>query len=154
MCAGRVPRLLTMLFTEVRDFADDVRQLFEDLERSHGSASAAGEYRPPIDVSIEPDAVRITVDLPGVPADAIRVLIKHDMVLIAGDKRPAEGSAPAEASFHLVERGFGRFARGVRLPGACDAAGARASLAAGELSITIPRTPERRGRQIAVPVER
>jgi HSP20 family molecular chaperone IbpA len=74
-----------MLFTEVRDFADDLRRLFEDLERSRGPACAAGEYRPAIDVSVDADSVQITVDLPGVPAEAVRVLIKHDMVLIAGE---------------------------------------------------------------------
>jgi HSP20 family protein len=64
------------------------------------------------------------------------------------------GVAPEAASFHLVERGFGRFARGVRLPGACDAARARAALRAGELSLSVPRIAERRGRQIMVPIER
>jgi HSP20 family molecular chaperone IbpA len=43
-----------------------------------------------------------------------------------------------------VEREFGRFARAVRLTGAFDIPGARASVADGELSIVLPKLIDRR----------
>jgi HSP20 family protein len=87
-----------------------------------------------------------------VEANALRVLIKNGVVFIAGEKLPDDASARAESDFHLVERGFGRFARAVRLSGAADAGQARATLQAGELRVVIPKITERRGREIHVPV--
>ena len=60
--------------------------------------------------------------------------------------------ATAEPTFHLVEREFGRFARAVRLTGAFDVQRARASLAAGELTIVLPRLADRRGQAHTIPV--
>jgi HSP20 family protein len=108
---------------------------------------------PPLDVVETDSAIEIHVDLPGVSAETLRVLIKNGMIIVAGEKLPQDVSQRAEGSFHLVERGFGHFARAVRLAGAFDAAGARATLRSGELRIQVPKLAERRGREIAVPIE-
>jgi HSP20 family protein len=97
-------------------------------------------------------AIEIVVDVPGLGADALRVLIKHGIVLVVGEKDRAEGSR-TPMSYHLVERDFGRFARAVRLHTAVDARGARATLAHGELRIVVPKIVDRRGAEIAVPIE-
>ena len=98
------------------------------------------------------EGITIVVDLPGVPAEAIRALVKNGIVIVIGDK-PAPACGSDHAQFHVAERSFGRFARGVRLHGAYDASRARAALDAGELRITIPRIEERRGREILIPIE-
>jgi HSP20 family molecular chaperone IbpA len=69
-------------------------------------------------------------------------------VLIAGEK--AARRARRESSFHLVERGYGRFARVVRLGRACDTSKARATLVNGELRVSIPKIAERRS--ISIPI--
>ena len=83
-------------------------------------------------------------------ADSIRVLVKGASLLIAGEKLPRRGRG--DSSFHLVERGFGRFVRLLRLTSACDAGRARAVLTRGELRITVPKIVERRGRSIAIAI--
>lgn len=140
------------LFREARDLADDVRRVFEELERQSASRGVSGECVPAVDVVETSDAIEIVVDLPGVRAEAVRILIKGNVVLIAGEKAPADCPA-RDASFHLVERGFGRFARVVRLAGAFDASRAEAVLRAGELRLSLPRIDDRRGREIPVPIE-
>ena len=112
--------------SEIGDFSDEVRRVFLELGRVFGSDSLAGECVPPMDVYETDDTLEIAVDLPGVDLAAIRVLGKGDSVLIAGEK--AARRAHGESSFHLVERGYGRFARVVRLARACDTARARARL--------------------------
>jgi len=136
--------------SEVGDFADEVRQAFVDLGRAFGLESLAGECAPAVDVYETDDAVEIVVDLPGVNASAIRVIAKGDSVLLVGDKSTRR--ARGEASFHLVERGYGRFARVVRLGRACNSSMATASLGNGELRISMPKTAERRGRAIPITV--
>ncbi|HZP49153.1 MAG TPA: Hsp20/alpha crystallin family protein [Vicinamibacterales bacterium] len=137
--------------SEIGDFADEVRRTFLELGRAFGAESLAGECSPPIDVYETDEAMEIVVDLPGVDPAAVRVLSKGDSLLIAGDKTPRR--ARGESSFHLVERGYGRFARVVRLGRACDLSRARGRLVNGELQITVPKIADRRGNAIRIPVE-
>ena len=139
-----------LLPSEIGEFADEVRRLFRELGRTFGADSLAGECAPAIDVFETDDAMQITVDLPGVAPSAVRVLMKGDVVLVAGEKIARRGHG--ESSFHLVERGFGRFARTVRLGRPCDASRARARFTSGELRISIPKIEERRGRTIPIAI--
>ena len=139
-----------LLPSEVGDFAEEIRRIFLELGRTFGIESLTGECSPAIDVFETDEAMEVTVDLPGVVSSAIRVLVKADTVLIAGEKIARRGQR--ESSFHLVERGFGRFARVVRLGPPCDASHARSRLANGELRITVPKINERRGRAIPIAI--
>ena len=137
------------------DLAQDVQRLLEDLARGRPDKRhvVAGECMPVVDVFETDRNVEIVVDLPGMAADAVRVLIKSGVVLIVGEKERHEPSKRTPASFHLVERDFGRFARAVRVAGAIDAATAHARLAQGELRIVLPRREDRRGQGILVPID-
>jgi HSP20 family protein len=146
---SRIPTVV--LPPEIGDFAEEIRRIFAELGRAPTSELGAGECSPPVDIYETDDAVEIRVDLPGVEATAARVLIKGDGVLIAGQK--AARRSRGDSTFHLVERGFGRFARVVRLSAPCDSRRARAVLTIGELRITVPKIPERRGRAIPVAIQ-
>jgi HSP20 family protein len=136
--------------SEIGEFADDVRRLFAELGRAFGDESLAGECSPPIDVFETDEALEIVVDLPGIAPEGVRLLVKGDALLVAGDKTPRR--VRGESSFHLVERGYGRFARVVRLHGPCDASKARARLLQGELHIAVPKIADRRGRTFAIAI--
>ena len=136
---------------EVAEFADDIAHIFRELGPTGGGELITGECSPSVDVYETDEALEIVVDVPGVSASAARVVVKGQAVLIAGEKRPRSGRG--KSSFHLVERGFGRFARAVRLSPPCDGSRARARLAAGELRITLPKIVERRGQRVTVAIE-
>jgi HSP20 family protein len=136
--------------SDVGDFSDEVRRVFLELGRVFGSEGLAGECVPPLDVYETDDTLEIAVDLPGIDPEAVRILGKGDSVLIAGEK--VARRARAESSFHLVERGYGRFARVVRLSRACDTSQARATLRGGELRISVPKLTDRRGRAIPITI--
>jgi HSP20 family protein len=139
-----------VLPSEIGEFSDEIRSIFQEFGRAHGPGGLAGECSPAIDVYETDEAIEIGVDLPGVGADAVRVVVKGNAVLIAGEK--AARRVSGDSSFHLVERGFGRFARSVRLAAPCDGANARATLDRGELRVTLPKIGDRRRRAIHVPV--
>lgn len=137
---------------EVGDFADEIRRVFLELGRTFGAEALAGECSPALDVFETDEAIDVIVDLPGVDLAAVRVLSKGDTLLIVGDK--AARHARGESTFHLVERGFGRFARTVRIACSCDPANARATLSNdGELRISVPKIADRRGTTIQIPVK-
>jgi HSP20 family protein len=139
-----------VLPSEATAFGDEVRRIFAELGRLAGDEGLIGECSPPIDVFERDDTVEITMDLPGVDPSAIRVVAKGDAVLLAGEKTPRR--VRGDSSFHLVERGYGRFAREIHLPTACDARRARATFAEGELRVTLPKVTNRRGEAIRIPL--
>ena len=137
---------------ESRDLAADIQGLFDELAQalSRERRAYSGECQPALDV-LETDAeVQITVDLAGVPPEAVRILFRGGVLIVAGEKAPL--AATPDRMFHLVERDFGRFARVVRLVGAFDVPQARASLRDGELTVTLPKRDERRGSSHRIPV--
>jgi HSP20 family protein len=135
---------------EAGDFGAELRSIFEELGRALGTDPLTGECSPAVDVYETDETLEIAVDLPGVEARAVRVLVKGSVVLVAGEKLPRRGRG--DSSFHLVERGFGRFARTVRLTAACDVGRARATLTRGELRVIFPKIGERRGGPIAIAI--
>lgn len=137
---------------EAADLAEDAQTLLMELDRDvPGAAQATGECRPALDVVDTAATVEVVVDVPGVPADALRVVVRRNTVLVVGAK--LSHGTPADARFHVAERSHGRFARAVRLTGAVDASRARAVVAGGLLRVILPRLDDRRGTPIRIPVE-
>jgi HSP20 family protein len=143
-----------LLSSEVRDLTDEVGRLFDDLERCAGATrrTPAGYSTPALDVQETVEALEVIVDLPGVGPENVRVLLKNSVLVVAGEKPSPYPAERGDATFHLVERGFGRFARAVRLDGAFDGGRARAILQGGELLVVIPKLDDRRGKEILVPI--
>ena len=138
---GREPEVL----------AEDARVLLQELERDVPAAAlSSGECRPSLDVVDTATAIEIVVDVPGIPASALRVSVRQNTVLVVGAK--IAPSTPGDARFHVAERSSGRFARGIRLSGSVDASRARAFVEAGLLRVVLPRVENRRGQAIAIPV--
>jgi HSP20 family protein len=138
--------------SESAELADDIRELFQDLATTlrHDLRAYSGECHPALDVVETDAAMEIVIDVSGVPREALRVLIREGVLLIAGEKAPP--LSKGEQTFHLVEREFGRFARAVRLTGAFDIAKGHATLSDGELSIVLPKMADRRGRAHLIPI--
>jgi HSP20 family protein len=139
---------------EVSDLSDDLRRIFQELDRQGGrpTTAAAGQCNPPLDVLETDETVEIVVDLPGVAPSSVRVLLKSGTVLVAGEKLSVPPSGIGAGDFHLVERAFGRFARAVRVAAAFDGSRATAQVTGGELRIVLPRIHERRGQPRPVPL--
>jgi len=139
--------------TEVSELADDIRAIFEELAGTLPAEqrAAAGECHPALDMFETDEAVEIVMDVAGVPPAALRVVFRAGMVLIAGEKAPPIAHAPQ--TFHVVEREFGRFARGIRINGAFDLEHGRAVIRDGELTVVLPKRPDRRGQPHRIAVE-
>jgi len=136
----------------IADLTDDARALLSEIDLQVPGASAlTAECRPPADVIETATSIEVLVDVPGVPPEALRVVLRRDTLLVVGAKL----MPPPEhrSRFHLAERSYGRFARAIRLSGSFDAAGARATVAAGQLRVAVPRIEDRRGRLIEIPIQ-
>ena|SRR5438309_5155337 len=147
-----MPQFSLIPSSEVTDLGEDVREIFEELAATLKKEQRAysGECHPALDVFETDTAVEIVMDVSGVAPEAVRVVFRAGVLLIAGEKAPPAPRAPQ--TFHLVEREFGRFARGVRLNGAFDVHAGRAAIRDGELTILLPKRGDRRGQSHRIPI--
>ena len=146
------PVVTELIQDDTADLADDIRGLFTDIDKGlDDSARFRGECRPSLDIVETATAVEVIVDVPGVSAQVVRVLMRRNILLVVGAKVPA--AAPRPMRFHVAERTYGRFARSVRVDAAVDATQANASVRRGQLRIVLPRLADRRGVPIPIPIE-
>ena len=124
-----------------RKYAESVRLL--DLSSDAG-------YLPPLDVTESGGAMRVTLEMPGVSADKVRVIVRGNCIEATGEKQP---DFPAgEVSFLRLERGFGKFCRTFEVIGPVDLGNVSARQKDGILTITIPKIAERRGKERRITV--
>lgn len=106
--------------------------------------------QPPSDVVEVDDAVRVLLEIPGVPAAAVQVRVLGNRIEVTGEKPP---DFPAgDTSFLCLERTFGKFQRAFEVRGSVNLGEVSARMANGILVITIPKIAERRGRERRIPV--
>ena len=101
------------------ELSQDVHRLLDDLAKRRPDRRhvVAGECMPVVDVFETDDDRGGRARSPrGVVPDAVRVLFKSGVILVVGEKeRPDMSWSRGPASFHLVERDFGRFARALKI---------------------------------------
>lgn len=105
---------------------------------------------PPADVNESTDVLVIRVELPGVPAGDIHVLVQGSTIEVSGHKKRER--LAQDASFLCIERVFGPFRRAFELSGCFNMSGVTAELSGGILTVAIPKCEERRGRVRRIPI--
>jgi HSP20 family protein len=106
--------------------------------------------QPPSDVVEADDAVRVLLEIPGVPAASVQVRVLGNRIEVIGEKTPDFPSG--ETSFLCLERIFGKFQRAFEVRGSVNLGEVTARMANGILVIRIPKVVERRGRERRIPV--
>lgn len=93
------------------------------------------------------DALHLSVDLPGVPEDALELTLQQEVLTLSGSR---EVSQPEGHRAHLRERRPFSFTRSFSLPAAVDPEKTRARLEDGVLHVQLGKAEAARPRQIAV----
>ena len=110
------------------------------------------EWSPAVDVFEARDRLVVVIEVPGLPADSLRVVFREREIVLSGERR-ARRTGPG-CSFLCLERPYGRFERAIPVEAPVDVAKAKATLSDGLLTVFLPRLRERRGRETVVPIER
>jgi HSP20 family protein len=98
----------------------------------NGAGYAPAGFAPSADVEETPTHFLLTLDVPGVPRDDLKIEVREDQLSITGKRR---GEA---------------FQRAFRLPAQVDAHGIEAELRDGVLTVALPKAEEAKPRQITV----
>lgn len=113
----------------------DLLALHERMNRLRGDEAPG--WTPAVDLYETTDRFVLSIELPGLTRDQIKIEIQHEMLTVRGE-RPVHNEDGAH--FHRVERGHGPFSRSFQLPQPVDADQVAAEFRDGVLTVVVPKT--------------
>jgi HSP20 family protein len=102
----------------------------------------------PTDVSEDQNSLQISMELPGVNPEDVRLSLENNILTIRGEKR--QGSEENNERVHRFERTYGVFERTFALPNTVDVDKIEARYENGVLLVRIPKAERARPREIQV----
>ena len=112
--------------------------------------NAGASWVPPVDILEQPDAIRITAEVPGVKPEDVKISLENNVLTIHGTKEQVAEERTERV--HRYERTYGAFERSFTLPTTVDANNIKATYEHGVLTVTLPKVEKAKPRQIAVQV--
>ena len=95
--------------------------------------------------------LELTVELPGLNEDDVRIEVQDDVLTVSGEKKSATESH--DKGLRIVERRYGAFSRSVRLPAGVKVDAIEAGLDQGVLTVTVPLDGQAADRKVRIPVK-
>ncbi|CAN5506627.1 Hsp20/alpha crystallin family protein [soil metagenome] len=134
----------------VMDSLSEMHRLHEQLNRllSLANLSAATDEFPAINVWTSEEGALVRTELPGVPPEQVDISLVNDTLTIKGQR--CSESTEDDQRCHRLERGFGQFARSIKLPFAVEPEAVNADFRDGILQIELPRAAVEKPRKISV----
>ena len=133
------------IFPRMEGIWKDFDRLFDVFATDWLSTSS---WVPPVEVEETDENIRFVLEVPGIRPEDISVTVERNILTVSGEKK-TERSAE-DAKCHLTERRYGRFTRRFQLPARVDTDAVTARHENGLLTITLPKVPSARPRQIRI----
>lgn len=108
-------------------------------------------FSPRVDVTQDPEIVRIVAELPGLDEKDVKVQLTQDSLVIEGEKKEEKEECKEER--HWKERRFGSFHRVIPLPCEVDREKVEAKFNKGVLTVTLTKAQEARENIRQIPIE-
>jgi len=132
-----------------------VSRLFEEFFNDFPFMGPGGETRdgwvPSVDVLEKDGNLILRAELPGMTEKQIDLKIEGDTLTLKGERKMEKEDK--KSNYHRVESFYGSFARSFRLPDSVDYDKVSAEYKNGVLTITLPKKPEVKPREIPVAVQ-
>jgi HSP20 family protein len=125
-----------------------LNRLMNEALAGYESESVGSAWTPTVDIREDREHVTITMDLPGVRPDDVKISLENNLLTIRGEKQQTEEKK--EERWHRYERSYGMFERSFTLPSTVDPEQIEASSDNGVLTVRIPKAQQARPREIQV----
>ena len=134
-------------FAEMRSLQREMHRIYNTLAGTQAASRAAGVY-PHLNITEDDDNYYVRAELPGVDPEDIEITMQDNDLIISGQRKiPPEGE---NVSYHRREREAGSFRRITSLPTHFDTNKVDAVCKNGLLTVTLPKAPAVKARQIDV----
>jgi HSP20 family protein len=114
----------------------EFNRLFDDLGGAWASLRPF-DLEPRMDVRETRQKYEVTVELPGISQDDVRIDLSDHMLTVSGEKKSEKETQ--DDHFRMSERSYGAFSRSVRLPLSAEAGQIKATMTDGVLKIVAPK---------------
>lgn len=105
-------------------------------------------WMPALDVYEEKDDLLVTVEVPGMKKEDIKISLNDGVMTISGER--TEETKKEEQGVYHTERSFGRFSRSVSLPIPVQDDKIKADYKDGILTVRLPKAEEAKPKQINI----
>jgi HSP20 family protein len=134
-------------FSEMQRLQHEMHRIYNTLTGTWEAVRPAGVY-PHLNITEDEDNYYVRAELPGVDPEDIEITTQENDLIISGERKiPVEGE---NVSYHRRERKASSFRRITSLPTHIDSSKVAAVCKNGLLTITLPKAPEVKARQIEV----
>lgn len=139
-------------FDRTLSMMDELQRRMNRLFAEYEPARAAGVAAawPPVNLYDAGESLVVEAMVPGLSEDELDIRCNQGVLTLSGERK-AEG--PEGYRVHRQERGSLRFSRSFSFPCEVDLEKATAHVKHGVLTVTLPKSPEAKPRQIAVKAE-
>ena len=132
---------------ELHDLQRQMQSLMGGMEAAFLGSTGAGVF-PAVNVTQDENNLYVRAELPGMKANELQVTAVKNRLSLSGTRQIL--SEDETVSYHRRERVGGYFSRSVVLPLDFQADKVSADYVDGILTVTLPRTPEAKPKQIQV----
>ncbi len=137
-------------FTEMDSLQRSINRLFDDAgsTRKQRGESADAVWAPPVNTFEDKDAFLLSLDLPGLTQNDIKINLDNNTLTISGSRKlEHEGK---KENYQRIECVFGTFGRSFTLPATVAAEKIEANMENGVLKVRLPKREESKPRQIEI----
>jgi len=124
------------------------RMMDEALSGWNDGEAVGSAWTPTCDVREDKEHLTITLDLPGVKPEDVKISLENQVLTIRGEKR--QSTETTDERWHRYERSYGSFERSFTLPTTVDAERIQANAEHGVLTITLPKVERAKPREIPI----
>jgi HSP20 family protein len=136
---------------ELSRLQSELNRLFATFVETNQAGATATSWDPNVDVMDDGQKLRVLIEVPGVDAEDVRVMVRGRVLTVRGTKK-GRTRTRGGIRFFCMERYFGGFVKSVALPRAVNTHQARTLLKDGLLEIVLPHVPDQREREFEIPV--
>ncbi len=105
-------------------------------------------WYPALDIEEKKADLMITVELPGMKKEDIKVTMHGDVLTISGERKFEKEEK--DTHFHRIERSYGKFQRSIKLPVEVNIDKIEAKYKDGILHIKLPKSEKAKTKEISI----
>ena len=123
----------------------------QEVRTDERQALTAVDWAPVVDISEDAESYNVTVELPEVRKEEVKVSIENGILAISGERKKISEEKNGKR-YHRIERLYGSFLRSFSLPDDADPQRVTATMKDGVLNVRIEKLAETKPRSVEIEV--
>ena len=138
-------------FADLLSLKDDFDRIFREFMGFYPAETLREGWLPPVDIKETPENILVSVEVPGMKKEDIKVVLNGNQLTISGERKMEKEEK--NETYHRIERSYGKFQRAITLPVELDESKVKASYEQGVLTITLPKAERAKPKEIKVEIK-